>query len=262
MEKPHEIVATLTERAMDVCAIQATWLDEDSERINVEGYTFLGQPGYKTGGRTGGGSGFMVKHGIQDMLVTWNTQKFKQAQWLRIDRRKRSVRAGRDLYIATAYVRPVGSARTVTQWAIDAEYLFQDLEHLRSKGHTVLIGADMNGRVGRALDDDDKVPMWGEQASNEQGRCLVDHLHQQDLHLLRNRTPYLFHLYPCPRLIRCGLPHQHRRSTAMRTRGTHILRGPRYVRPCFAQCRREAQDQAHTPSTQDARCATSCLAPC
>ena len=109
----------------------------------------------------------------------------KQAQWLRISPEC----AERDLYIATAYVRPVGSARTVTQWATDAEDLFQDVEHLRSKGYTVLIGADMNGRVGRALDDDDKAPMWGEQASNEQGRCLVDHLHEQDLHLLHNRTP-------------------------------------------------------------------------
>ena len=187
MEKPHEIVATLAERVVDVCAIQETWLDEDSEKINVDGYTFLGQSGYKTAGRTGGGIGFMVKHGIQHKLVTWKTQKYKQAQRLRISPEC----ARRDLYIATAYVRPVGSARTVTQWATDAEDLFQDVEHLRSKGHTVLIGADMNGRVGRALDDDDKAPMWGEQASNEQGRCLVDHLHEQDLHLLHNRTPPL-----------------------------------------------------------------------
>ena len=97
------------------------------------------------------------------------------------------VRGGRGreaLYICCVYMPVDSSSVTVIEGCY--ERLKEDVLRFKQKGRVVLLG-DFNARVGKAVDIDDVIGMFGEEVCNMSGNRLISFLHEVELVICNGR---------------------------------------------------------------------------
>ena len=97
------------------------------------------------------------------------------------------VRGGRGreaLYICCVYMPTDSTSVSV----IDSSYekLKEDVLSFKQKGRIVLLG-DFNARVGKAVDVNDVIGMFGEETSNASGNRLISFLSEVELVICNGR---------------------------------------------------------------------------
>ena len=159
--KQEEIGELLTNNSIDVVAGQESCEREDT-RIEVEGYKWFGKPRSNQNSRRGeGGVGFLVR----ECLVS-EVEFITNVEYGRVWMKVRGGKGRSALYVGCVYT-PTDSTSVA---AVDAGYvrLKEDVLTFRQKGKVVLLG-DFNARVGRSVEVDDVIGMFGEDACNASG---------------------------------------------------------------------------------------------
>ena len=229
-DKVSDIGAVLRDKGVNICAVQETWLDPSIDEIMLPGYHFVGSAGYPTSTRLGGGTGFLIGDDMVsdvDTLV-WRGKRHAQATWVRVKGTNRR----NHLIIASVYVPPVSDTRSSADVTADFENLAIDIEYW-SKKSKVLVCGDLNARIGNSSGETaevyPRVPRFGEDAINAEGKALIQLLAQCDLFSLANRF---------------GPETQY---TCLRTQGNSVvdyLLGPRALLKC-------ARSVTHHPLDDD-----------
>ena len=162
-----------------------------------------------------------------DTLV-WRGKKYKQATWVRVKGTNRR----NNLIIASVYIPPVSDTRSFAEVAADFENLAFDVEHWNNR-NKVLVCGDLNARIGNSIGETatvhPRVPRYGEETINAEGKALIQLLNQCDLFCLGNRFGPVTH-YTC-----------------LRTQGNSVvdyLLGPRALLKC-------ARSVTHHPLDDD-----------
>jgi hypothetical protein len=185
--KANDVCAILSEKKVDICAVQETWLNPVLEEIVVPDYFFVGTSGYQTISRLGGGTGFFISNALSGSVSTlhWKDMKYQQATWVKV----RGPNRLNTLIFGSVYVRPVSDMRGIDDVKSDIANLTADIEHLSKKGK-VLVSGDFNARIGKGVFDPNgqqRLPVFGETTVNAEGKVLTQMLSQCDLYCLANR---------------------------------------------------------------------------
>ena len=155
--KQKEIGELLTKNSIDVVAGQESWEREDT-RIEVEGYKWFGKPRSNQNSRRGeGGVGFLVRECLVSEVEFITSVEYEESVWMK-------VRGGRGRSAVGCVYMPTDSTSVA---AVDTGYvrLKEDVLSFRQKGKVVLLG-DFNARVGRSVELDDVIGMFGEDTCN------------------------------------------------------------------------------------------------
>ena len=177
--KQKEVGELLAKHNLDVAG-QESWEKEES-RIEIEGYTWFGKPRSKQNSPRGeGGVGFLVCECLANEVEFINSVKYEESVWMKV----RSERGREALYIGCVYM-PTDSASI---YVVDSCYerLKEDVLSFREKGKVVLLG-DFNARVGRSVQIDDVIGMFGEDMRNASGNRLLSFLNEVELMICNGR---------------------------------------------------------------------------
>ena len=175
--KQKEIGELLTKNSIDVVAGQESWEREDT-RIEVEGYKWFGKPRSNQNSRRGeGGVGFLVCECLVSEVEFITSE---ESVWMKV----RGGRGRSALYVGCVYM-PTDSTSVA---AVDAGCvrLKEDVLSFRQKGNVVLLG-DFNARVGRSVELDDVIGMFGEDTCNASGNRLVSFLNEVEMVVCNGR---------------------------------------------------------------------------
>ena len=175
--KQKEIGELLTKNSIDVVAGQESWEREDT-RIEVEGYKWFGKPRSNQNSRRGeGGVGFLVCECLVSEVEFITSE---ESVWMKV----RGGRGRSALYVGCVYM-PTDSTSVA---AVDAGCvrLKEDVLSFRQKGNVVLLG-DFNARVGRSVELDDVIGMFGEDTCIASGNKLVSFLNEVEMVVCNGR---------------------------------------------------------------------------
>ena len=178
--KQKEVGELLAKHNLDVVAGQESWEKEES-RIEVEGYKWFGKPRSKQNSPRGeGGVGLLVCECLANEVEFINSVNYEECVWMKV----RSERGREALYIGCVYM-PTDSASISV---VDSCYerLKEDVLSFREKGKVVLLG-DFNARVGRSVQIDDEIGMFGEDMCNASGNRLLSFLNEVELMICNGR---------------------------------------------------------------------------
>ena len=178
--KQKEIGELLTKNSIDVVAGQESWEREDT-RIEVEGYKWFGKPRSNQNSRRGeGGVGFLVRECLVSEVEFITRVEYEESVWMKV----RSGRGMSALCVGCVYM-PTDSTSVA---AVDAGYvrLKEDVVSFRQKGKVVILG-DFNARVGRSVELDDVIGMFGEDTCNASGNRLVSFLNEVEMVVCNGR---------------------------------------------------------------------------
>ena len=140
-------------------------------KFSVLGYTWFGKPRSKEScknlKRGDGGVGFLVREGLEEMISLINDVEYDESIWLKLSC------GGRDksMYVGCIYLPIQGTHVDRVQECY--EKLSLDISRFQSKGRIILLG-DFNARVGKGLDSDDVVGLYGEDMCNCNGSKLIE----------------------------------------------------------------------------------------
>ena len=172
--KQKEAGELLAKHNLDVVAGQESWEKEET-RIEVEGYKWFGKPRSNQNSPTGeGGVGFLARECLENEVEFIKSVRYEERVWMKV----RSERGRKALYIGCVYM-PTDSTSI---FAVDSCYerLKEDVLSFRDKGKVVLLG-DFNARVGRCVQIDDVIGMFGEDMCNASGNRLLSFLNEVEL---------------------------------------------------------------------------------
>ena len=172
--KQKEVGEMLGKHNIDIVAVQETW-EKDESRINVEGYQWFGKPRSNQNSRRGeGGVGFFVRDCLVNEVEFLGGVQYEESVWMKM----RGERGRLAVYIGCVYM-PTDSTGAA---GIDESYskLKEDVLSFKQKGKVVLLG-DFNARVGKSVEVDDVIGMFGEETCNASGNRLVSFLNEVEL---------------------------------------------------------------------------------
>ena len=179
--KQKEVGELLVENNIDIVAGQESWEKEDS-RIGVGGYKWFGKPRKCQNSQRGeGGVGFLVRECLVDEVECITNVNYEESMWMRI----RSQRGREALFVGCVYMPTESSNASVLDGCY--ELLKEDVLNFKEKGKVVLLG-DFNARVGKSVDMDDVIGMFGEDTCNTSGNRLVSFLNEVELVVCNGRT--------------------------------------------------------------------------
>ena len=157
--KQKEVAEILSRLTIDIVAGQESW-EREGKNIVVDGYKWFGKPRKDQSNPRGeGGVGFLVRECLVDEVEFVSTVKYEESVWMK-------VRGGREreaLYICCVYMPMDSSSVSVIRESYAS--LKEDVLGFKQKGRVVLLG-DFNARVGRSMDVDDVIGMFGEDTWN------------------------------------------------------------------------------------------------
>ena len=178
--KQKEVGELVAKHNLDVVAGQESWEKEES-RIEVEGYKWFGKPRSKQNSPRGeGGVGFLVRECLANEVEFINSVKYEESVWMKV----RSERGREALYIGCVYMPTDSSSISVVDSCY--ERLKEDVLCFREKGKVVLLG-DFNARVGRSVQIDDVIGMFGEDMRNTSGNKLLSFFNEVELMICNGR---------------------------------------------------------------------------
>ena len=160
--KQKEIGEVLDKNSIDVVAGQESWEKEDT-KIAVEEYKWFGKPrGNQNSQRGEGGVGFLVRECLVEFITGVH---YEESVWMKV----RGGRGSSALYIGCVYV-PTDCTDSAS---IEGYYekLKKNVLSFKEKGRVVLFG-DFNARVGKSVEVDDVIGMFGEDTCNASGNRL------------------------------------------------------------------------------------------
>ena len=133
-----------------------------------------------------GGVGFLVRECLVSEVEFIDSVKYEENVWMKV----RGGRGRSALYVGCVNM-PTDSTSVA---AVDAGYvrLKEDVLSFRQKGKVVLLG-DFNARVGRCVEVDDVIGMFGEDACNASGNRLVSFLNEVELVVCNGRKLVVEH---------------------------------------------------------------------
>ena len=178
--KQKEVEELLAKNNIDVVAGQESWEREDT-RIEVEGYKWFGKPRNKqTSQRGEGGVGSLVRECLVSEVEFITSVRYEESVWMKV----RGEMGRSALYIGCVYM-PTDSTSVA---AVESCYgrLKEDVLSFREKGQVVLLG-DFNARVGRSVEVDDVIGMFGEDICNASGNRLISFLNEVELVVCNGR---------------------------------------------------------------------------
>ena len=159
---------------------QESWEREDT-RIEVEGYKWFGTPrNNQTSQRGEGGVGFLVREClVSEVEFIITSVRYEESVWMKV----RGERLRSALYIGCVYM----STDITSVAVVESCYgrLKEDVS-FREKGQVVLLG-DFNARVGRSVEVDDMIGMFGEDTCNASGNRLISFLNEVELVVCNGR---------------------------------------------------------------------------
>ena len=179
--KQKEVGELLVENNIDIVAGQESWEKEDS-KIQVSGYKWFGKPRKCQNSQRGeGGVGFLVRECLVDEVECINDVNYEESMWIKI----RSQRGREALYVGCVYMLTESSSVSV----LDSGYelLKEDVLSFKEKGKVVLLG-DFNARIGKSIELDDVIGMFGEDTCNSSGNRLISFLNEVELVVCNGRT--------------------------------------------------------------------------
>ena len=179
--KQKEVGELLDRNNIDVVAGQESWEKEDT-RIDVEGYKWFGKPRVSQNSQRGeGGVGFLVRECLVDEVEFIANVCYEESVWMKV----RGGRGRSALYIGCVYM-PIDSTSAI---GIDGCYerLKEDVLNFKEKGRVVLLG-DFNARVGKSVEVDDVIGMFGEDTCNTSGNRLISFLNEVELVVCNGRN--------------------------------------------------------------------------
>ena len=172
--KQKEVGELLVENNIDIVAGQESWEKEES-RIDINGYKWFGKPRSNQNSQRGeGGVGFLVRECLVDEVECITSVKYEESMWMRICGNR-----GREaLFVGCIYLPTESTSISVLDSTYDL--LKEDVLNFKEKGKVVLLG-DFNARVGKSVDIDDVIGMFGEDTCNASGNRLVSFLNEVEL---------------------------------------------------------------------------------
>ena len=132
----------------------------------------MGKPRSNQNSRRGkGGVGFLARECLVSEVEFITSVEYEDSVWMKV----RGRRGRTALYVLCVYI-PTDSTSVA---AVDAGYVRfkEDVVSFRQKGKVVLLG-DFNARVGRSVELDDVIGMFGEEICNDSGNRLVSFLNE------------------------------------------------------------------------------------
>ena len=152
-----------------IVAGQESWEKEDS-KIEVDGYKWFGKPRSVQNSQRGeGGVGFLVRECLIDEVECITSVHYEESMWMKI----RGQRGREALFVGCVYMPTESSSVSVLDSCY--ELLKEDVLSFKEKGRVVLLG-DFNARVGKSIEMDDVIGMFGEDVCNASGNRLVSFL--------------------------------------------------------------------------------------
>ena len=177
--KQKEVEELLVKNNIDFVAGQESWEREDT-RIEVEGYKWFGKPrNNQTSQRGEGGVGFLVRECLVSEVEFITSVRYEESVWMKV----RGERGRSALYIGCVYMPTDSTSVAVVESCYGR---LKDVLSFREKGQVVLLG-DFNARVGRSVDVDDVIDMFGEDTCNASGNRLISFLNEVELVVCNGR---------------------------------------------------------------------------
>ena len=159
---------------IDFVAGQESWEREDT-RIEVEGYKWFGKPrNNQTSQRGEEGVGFLVRECLVSEVEFVTSVRYEESVWMKV----RGERGRSALYIGCVYMPTDSTSVAVVESCYGR--LKEDVLSFREKGQVVLLG-DFNARIGRSVEVDDVIGMFGEDTCNASGNRLISFLNEVEL---------------------------------------------------------------------------------
>ena len=159
---------------------QESWEREDT-RIEVEGYKWFGKPrNNQTSQRGEGGGGFLVRECLVSEVEFITSVRYEESVWMKV----RGERGRSALYIGCVYMPTDSTSVAVVESCYGK--LKEDVLSFREKGQVMLLG-DFNARVGRSVEVDDVIGMFGEDICNASGNRLISFLNEVELVVCNGR---------------------------------------------------------------------------
>ena len=178
--KQKEVGELLMKLNLDVVAGQESW-EKEGKVINVDGYTWFGKPRIDQKSQRGaGGVGFLIRECLVNEVEFITNVRYEESVWMKV----RGDRGREALYIGCIYMPTDSKSVSV----IDSAYekLKEDMLNFKQKGKVVLLG-DFNARVGKSVDVDDVIGMFGEETCNASGNRLIAFLNEVELVICNGR---------------------------------------------------------------------------
>ena len=168
--KQKEVGELLAKHNSDVAG-QEYWEKEET-RIEVEGYKWFGKPRSNQNSPRGeGGVSFLVCECLVNEVEFINSVKYEESVWMKVH----SEREREALYIGCVYMPTDSTSISVVDNCY--ERLKEDVLSFREKGKVVLLG-DFNAKVGRSVQIDDVIGMFGEDTCSASGNRLLSFLNE------------------------------------------------------------------------------------
>ena len=179
--KQKEIGEVLDKNSIDVVARQESWEKEDT-KIAVEGYKWFGKPrGNQNSQRGEGGVGFLVRECLVDEVEFITDVHYEESVWMKV----RGGRGSSAFYIGCVYMPTDCTSSASIEGCY--EKLKEDVLSFKEKGRVVLLG-DFNARVGKSVEMDDVIGMFGEDTCNASGNRLISFLNEVELVVCNGRS--------------------------------------------------------------------------
>ena len=105
--------------------------------------------------------------------------KYEESLWMKV----RGQREKEALYLGCIYMPTVSDASSLDTCY---ELIREDVLSFKEKGKVVLLG-DFNARVGKSVEVDDVIGMFGEEMCNSSGNRLISFLNEVDLVICNSR---------------------------------------------------------------------------
>ena len=128
--------------------------------------------------RGDGGVGFLVREGLEEMISIINDVEYDESIWLKLSC------GGRDKSMCVGCIYLPIQGTHVDRVHKCYEKLSLDISRFQSKSRIILLG-DFNAHVGKGLDPDDVLGLYGEDMCNSNGSKLIELMQQINL-VLRN----------------------------------------------------------------------------
>ena len=165
---------------LDVVAGQESW-ERDGSVVSVDGYKWFGKPRNNQKSLRGeGGVGFLVRECLVDEVEFISQVRYEESVWMKV----RGGRGREALYIGCVYMPTDSNSVSVMDSVY--EQLKEDVLSFKQKGRVVLLG-DFNARVGKSVDVDDVIGMFGEDFCNGNGNRLISLLNEVELVICNGR---------------------------------------------------------------------------
>ena len=167
----------LAKSNIDVVAGQESW-ETEVTRVEVEAYKWFGKP---RNNQTGEGEvGFLVHECLVSEVEFITSVRYEASVWMKV----RGERGRSALYIGCVYMPTDSTSIAVVESCYGRlkEYVLS----FRGKGQ-VLLHDDFNAHVGRSVEVDDVICMFGEDTCNASGTRLNSFLNEVELVVCNGR---------------------------------------------------------------------------